>query len=476
MNPSYAQLFRALLPELALVAGAGAVVGVDLACLSGWAPARRRAAALAIAAGFVVAALGLVCAGPRGSLYGGEWILDPLAVGTQAALLGLLLLGLGATSGAKPQQDPAEFVALTLLAGTGFLAMAAAQQLLLAFLALELASLCLYVLAGFDRLSPASAEAGLKYFLLGGMAAAFLLFGLSLIYGSEGTLELPRIGALVAAQGMTPLLQVGLAMVVVALGFKTAAAPFHFWAPDVYEGAPAPAAAVIASASKVAAVVLFARLLGVGFGAAGWPPAVAVLAAASLLVGNIGALGQGNLRRLLGYSAVSHAGALLLALLLLRTAGPGPLWYYALTYGLATLGTFGVIATLESGGGCQRISDLAGLHRRSPLLAACLAVFVLSLAGIPPLAGFFGKFAVFAAALSAGGVASATGALALAAIALTVVALYYYLRLLKPAFLSPVPAGAAAIVVPWAVRVSLVAAAVLLVVLGLLPRLLLDRL
>lgn len=476
MNPSYASLFRALFPEGILVAGAGAVLGADLIGASRWAAARRRSAALVIAAAAVAAALILACVGPRGPVYGGALMLDPLAVGTRAAILGLLILSLGVTSAATLRPCPAEFIALMMLAGAGFLAMAAAQQLLVAFLALELASLSLYVLAGYDRLSPASAEAGLKYFLVGGMASAFLLFGLSLVYGSEGTLELPRIAAQAAAHGLSPLLRVGLAMAVVALGFKTAAAPFHFWAPDVYQGAPASATVVISSASKLAALVLFARLLGTGFGAAGWPLGVAVLSAASLLIGNLGALGQTNLRRLLGYSSVAHAGALMLALLILPQAGPAPMWYYAVTYALATLGAFGVIAVLEAGGECQRISDLAGLWRRSPLLGACLAVFILSLAGIPPLAGFFGKFAVFAGAFSIGGAGTLPGALALAGIGLTVVSLYYYLRILKQMVLAPAAASAARIALPPGAGLSLVAAAALLVVFGLFPALLLNRL
>lgn len=476
MNPSYTSLFRALLPEGILVAGAGAVLAADLTAVSRWPAARRRCAALLIASAAAAAALILAWLGPRGPVYGGVLMLDPLAVGTRVAVLGLLLLSLGLTSAATLRPDPAEFIALMMLAGAGFLAMAAAQQLLVAFLALELASLSLYVLAGYDRRSPASAEAGLKYFLVGGMASAFLLFGLSLVYGSEGTLELPRIAALAASHGLSPLLRIGLAMTVVALGFKTAAAPFHFWAPDVYEGAPASATVLISSASKLAALVLFARLLGTGFGAAGWPVGVAVLSAASLLIGNLGALGQTNLRRLLGYSSVAHAGALMLALLILPKMGPAPLWFYAVTYALATLGAFGVIAVLEAGGECQKLSDLAGLWRRSPLLGACLAVFVLSLAGIPPLAGFFGKFAVFATAFSIGGLGTVPGWLALAGIALTAVGLYYYLRILKQVLLAPAAAPAAVVALPRAAGFSLVAAAVLLVVFGLFPALLLNRL
>jgi NADH-quinone oxidoreductase subunit N len=264
----------------------------------------------------------------------------------------------------------------------------------------------------------------------------------------------------------------------VAFGFKAAAAPFHLWAPDVYEGAPAPAAALIASASKLAGLALFVRLLWPGLGAAsgnltgvaGWLPAVALIATASMLLGNFAALAQGNVRRLLAYSAIAHAGALLLGVVTAGFAGPGPLFYYAATYGLATVGAFGVIAVVERSGRCQDLADLAGLRNRSPLLTACLFVSVLSLAGIPPLAGFVGKFVVFSAALKMGGPA---GWLALLAIALSAVALYYYLLILKQALVAPAK-DTTPIQVPRPAALALLVAAALIIGLGLLPSMLLG--
>jgi NADH-quinone oxidoreductase subunit N len=360
--------------------------------------------------------------------------------------------------------------------------MAASQQLLVAFLSLELASLSLYVLAGFDKSRPESAEAALKYFLFGGMSAAFLLFGFSLIYGLTGSIELPQIARELAVQGMSPLLSVALVMVLVGFGFKVAAAPFHLWAPDVYQGAPPASAGLIASASKLAGFVLFVRLLWPGLGPVaggavwaspagnpGWLPIAAVVSAASLLVGNFGALAQSDLRRLLGYSAIAHSGALLLGVMAAGWAGPGPLYYYAATYGLATVGVFGVITVADREGGCRSISDLAGLHRRSPLLAACLFVYVLSLAGVPPLAGFFGKFFVFAAALGMAGLAGPAGWLAILAILLSAVALYYYLIVLKQALVAAPAEGAPAIAVPGSAAAALAVSAGLLVLLGLFP-------
>lgn len=479
MNADYAGLFRALLPEAQLVVGALLVLTVDLI----WAkhrPTNRHHVSLLLGLVALVTAGCAALNGADGPVYGGMFRLDQLAIATRVGVILLAALALALLPDSRRLRHPAEFTAILLFATTGFTLMAAANNLLIAFLALELASLSLYVLAGFDKTSPASAEAGLKYFLFGGMAAAFLLFGFSLLYGLTSSLRLDQIAQQLALQGQSPLLIVALVMILVAFGFKAAAAPFHLWAPDVYQGAPAPAAALIASASKLAGLVLFTRLLWPGLGSAvgtvahlpitvGWAPVVALIAFASLMLGNIGALAQGNVRRLLAYSAIAHAGALLLGVLAAGRIGVGPLFYYAATYGLATVGAFGVISVLESAGPVQRLTDLAGLHQRSPLLAGCLAIFVLSLAGIPPLAGFFGKFAVFASVLRLGGLAGPAGWLALLAIALSAVALYYYLLILKQALVAAPAKEAAPVKLPLTSALALIVSAGLIVALGLWP-------
>jgi NADH-quinone oxidoreductase subunit N len=488
MTPAadFAELTRALAGEAALVVGALAVLAYDLT------PARHRSldarwrAASLIGLGAIASAIALtLCIGATGPQFGGVFMLDELGIASRAGVLALAGLTLMLTASTTRLRNPAEFVAVLLLATTGFMLMAVAQQLLLAFLAIELASLSLYVLAGFDKTRPESAEAALKYFLFGGMSAAFLLFGFSLIYGLTGSIEFSGISTALATQGQTPLLAVALVMVVVAFGFKAAAAPFHLWAPDAYQGAPSTAAALIASASKLAGVVIFFRLLWPGLGvvagdvstlqgAPGWLPIVAFLSAASLLLGNIGALAQSNLRRLLAYSAIGHAGALLLGVIAAGNEGPAPFFYYAATYGIATVGAFGVVAVLERAGVGPRIEDVAGLYRRSPLLAACLSIFVLSLAGIPPLAGFFGKFFVFAAALKMGGIAGAAGWLAFAAILLSAVALYYYLIVLKYALVAAPAPKADSITLPLFAKFTLIIAAGATVLFGAWPSLLLD--
>lgn len=484
MKLDYAGLFNALQPEAHLVLGALLVLGFDMA----WArhrPANRHHVALALGLlSLALAGWKAISGGGTGSVFGGVLMLDTLATATRVGVVTLAALAVALLPSPTRLRHPAEFVAILLCATAGFTLMAVANQLLIVFLAVELASLSLYVLAGFDKTRPESAEAALKYYLFGGMAAAFLLFGFSLLYGLTGSLDLAAISAQLSMQGPSPLLLVALGMVLVAFGFKAAAAPFHLWAPDVYQGAPAPAAALIASASKLAGLVVFTRLLWPGLGAAagaaahlpiavGWTPIVALIAAASLLLGNIGALAQSNVRRLLAYSAIAHAGALLLGVITAGRVGPAPLFYYAATYGVAAVGAFGVLAVLETAGPAQKLTDLAGLHRRSPLLAGCLAVFILSLAGIPPLAGFFGKFAVFAAVLQLGGLGGPMGWLAFAAIALSAVGLYYYLLILKQALVAAPVEEAVPVKVPLPAALALLTAAALLVVLGVMPSLLL---
>jgi NADH-quinone oxidoreductase subunit N len=481
LNIDYSQFFRAMQPESVLIEAALAVIVLDLTVMRAKdLRSRLNVASLIGALAVVIAAVLAVRNGAMGEILNGVLNLDTLAVATRVGVLGLTLLVLGIGTGGAKIRHPAEYVVIVLCAAVGFMAMASAQQLLLVFLALELASLSLYVLAGFDKSRPESAEAGLKYFLFGGMAAAFLLFGFSLLYGLTGTLDLPGISVVMAVSGFHPLLAVAMVMILVGFGYKAAAAPFHLWAPDAYQGAPAPAAAFIASASKLSGFVLFTRLLwgsasqGQMLGATpGWVPVVWLLAAASMLVGNLAALAQSNVRRLLAYSAIAHAGGILLGVIASGRSGPGPLFFYLTTYGIATAGAFGVFHVLENQGGAQKLTDLAGLHRRSPLLAGCLMAFILSLAGVPPLAGFFGKFAVFAAALSPAGLGSPTGWLAVFAIAMSAVGLYYYLLILKEALVRPAAADAPPVKVPAAAALTLVAAAALTLLFGLFPSLLL---
>jgi NADH-quinone oxidoreductase subunit N len=307
-------------------------------------------------------------------------------------------------------------------------------------------------MTAFDKTDVRSAEAGLKYFLFGSTASAFTLFGLSFIYGLTGTTGLAAIGQNLPAGPISQLLMVGLVMTLVGFAFKIAAAPFHLWAPDAYQAAPVPSAAFIASGSKVASFVVLGKIVLVGFGPVhgsaawhamigGWIPVLAALAALSIVIGNFVALAQSNVRRLLAYSAVAHAGYTLLGLVAGGRDGFAATLFYTTIYALTLVGAFGVVALVRRETGGDDFSNFSGLRSRSPLLAGCMAIFMLSLAGIPPLAGFFGKFYLFAVAMRAG---EHQGLLWLVALALfgSLISFYYYLIVLKVIFADEPSASA----------------------------------
>ena len=359
-----------------------------------------------------------------------------------------------------------EFVAVTLMSATGGLLICAAQDLLIIFIGLELLSLGLYILTAFAKQSGKSAEAAMKYYLFGGMSAAFLLFGFSYLYGITGSTnlhEIMRARYSSNAVNAMPLVMVAVVMIAAGLGFKIAAVPFHLWAPDTYEGAPAPAAAFIASASKVAS---FALLISIGTAAlhvfgdthpvrlvllvagnhlpkylgfeAPWSCALTILAVASMVLGNLAALAQRSVRRLLAYSAIAHAGYILLGLAYFsRTeVSAQAVLYYILTYGMTTVGAFAVVGIVERVNGSDQMDAFSGLHRRNPILAGVMLVLFLSLAGIPPLVGFWAKFNLFTVVLGVARGPVPFGLIALA-LAMSAVSLYYYLQVLKRAFVAP---------------------------------------
>jgi len=280
------------------------------------------------------------------------------------------------------------------------------------------------------------------------------------------------------------LLAVAIVTTVIGFGFKVAAVPFHLWAPDAYQGAPTPSAAFIASGSKVASFFILAKIMMLGFAgaegdgawrvfASGWVPVLAVVATFSMLLGNLAAIAQSNVKRLLAYSTIAHAGYALLAVLSNSQTGVASLVYYIVTYALTTLGAFAVAAAVENGAGDTRFSDFAGLSRRAPVLSLCMMVFILSLAGIPPLAGFFGKFYVF---IAAAGASKDLGLLWLVifAIAMSAVSLYYYLQVLKQVYVTESPATVIPVKASIAFQIGVVLMALGVVVLGCAPNLLLG--
>ncbi len=406
-------------------------------------------------------------------------MVTPLIRLVKIGLLVIAVPALGVSARGRFTAHAGEYVAMLLFAVLGMLLLVSAENLLMVFLALEMTSLSLYILAAFDKRQVKSAEAALKYFLFGGMSAALALFGFSLLYGLTGTTNLREIALALPTHATDPVLVVALIGILAGLGFKVAVVPFHLWAPDVYEGAPTPSAALIATGSKIASFFILAKLLMVGLpgnqGSAdwqrcssGWALALAIPAAVSMVFGNAAALVQVSVKRLLAYSAIAHAGYLLLAIIANSPAGQSALIYYVFVYALATLGAFAVVSVVEEHTGGDRLIDFAGLARRAPVLSVCLLLFMLSLAGIPPLAGFFGKFYVFIAAADSG---AGMGLLWLVilAIATSVVSLYYYLMVLKQVFVRELPESAEPFQPSWTANGAALVLGIAVLLLGCFP-------
>ncbi len=333
-----------------------------------------------------------------------------------------------------------EFHVLMLFAVTGIMLLVSAASLVTVYLGLELMSLSSFALVAMNRDSRLSSEAAIKFFVLGAMASGMLLFGMSLIYGATGTLDLAELHQVVTAHGgMHSMLLFGVIFMLVGIGFELGAAPFHMWLPDVYHGAPTPITTFIASASKLAAFGLAWRLLDTGMGGLSgqWQIMLAVLAVLSLAIGNLVAIVQTNIKRMLAYSTISHMGFLLLGLANATPEGYAAALFYAVCYALMATASFGVLLALARPGfECEEIDDFKGLNRRSPWMAFLMMLAMFSLAGIPPMFGFFAKVLVLKAAIDAGMLW-----LAIVAIVFAIIGLFYYLRVVKVMYFDPPAEG-----------------------------------
>lgn len=453
----------ALLPVLVVVGAALLVLLVDLL-----GPGAKRALAPVALAGVVGALLAAVASWGRGARgFRDMVVLDDFAlflhlvVGYAAALVLLLSPDYLRREGV----EGGEYYALVLSSAAGMMLLAAAGDLVVVFLALELTSLPLYVLSGLFKRRLEAGEAALKYFLLGVFASAFLLYGIALLYGAAGSTNLDRVAAALTARPPAPLALLGLALVLVGFGFKIAAVPFHMWAPDVYEAAPTSVTALIATGSKAAVFGALIRLVAVGLHATDWTPLLWGLAVATMTVGNVVAIAQSNLKRLLAYSSVAHVGYMLVGLVAGGVTGAGAVLFYLLAYTFTTAGAFGVLTLCERAGEeAVTVDDYAGLGRRHPVLALALTLFLLSLIGIPPLAGFVAKFYLFGAAVREGFVG-----LAVIAVLNSAVAAYYYLRVVVAMYMHEPGAPGATLVPSLAGGLALAVAVVGVIVLGVLP-------
>jgi NADH-quinone oxidoreductase subunit N len=373
----------------------------------------------------------------------------------------------------RRSMESGEFYILVLFSAAGMAIMAGANDLIVVFLGLETMSLALYVLAGFFRTEIQAGEASMKYFLLGAFASGFFLYGIALIYGATGSTNLDKIGAAVrAGAGKDPLLLIGFALLLVGFGFKISAVPFHMWTADVYEGAPTSVTAFIATGSKAAAFTALLRVLLASLRPlqGEWVWLFWVLAVLSMTLGNVVALAQQNLKRMLAYSSIAHVGYMLVGIVAGGGLGGGSVLFYLLVYTFTTAGAFGVILLLERGGHeAVGVADTAGLAARSPLAALALTLFLLSLVGIPPTAGFVGKFYLFGAAVRGGYIW-----LAVIGVLNSAAAAYYYLRVVVNMYMRE-PEGVPAVVMPsFAGGLAVVVALWGIIQLGVFPAPLFD--
>jgi NADH-quinone oxidoreductase subunit N len=457
-------MIRAVLPEIGLAVLALIVLVFDLV----WRGKEKRGLGWLTAGGLVVVFLiTLIFSRPGAEsvqVWGGMLRHDWLSYSFTL----LFIFGAAATSlfamEMKPLGQKGEFYLLLLVSTIGMSLMAASADLIMLFLAIETTSIPLYILAGFYTQDNKSTEAGYKYFLFGAMTSAVMLYGFSLIYGFTGTTDIYAIAEMVVSGEVALTLAIGtLILVMVGFGFKISVVPFHFWAPDVYEGAPTPVAGFLSTASKAAGFSVLMRVLLTVYADPDvipyWVIVIAALSVFSMTLGNALAIPQKNIKRLLAYSSISHAGYALIGVAALSELGIASVVFYLIVYVVTNLAAFGIVAAFWRISGSDQISDYAALSRRSPKLALIMMVTFLSLAGMPPLGGFVAKFFVFAAAVNAGLVW-----LAIIGVLNTIVGLYYYLVVLKVVYLyrseeedKPVP-----LTRPYALALTILVAGIIL--------------
>ncbi|HEY4409869.1 MAG TPA: NADH-quinone oxidoreductase subunit N [Acidimicrobiia bacterium] len=408
---------------------------------------------------------------------------DGFSVFARTVILAATALGLLVAQGylRREQVEGPEYHALLLLSASGMLLMTSANDLIVVFLALEILSIALYVLAAFDRNRLESGEAGLKYFVLGAFSSAVLLYGVALVYGATGTTSLTGIANYLASNTLfsSGLLLAGAALILVGLGFKVAAVPFHMWTPDVYQGSPSPVTGFMAAGAKAAGFAALLRVFVSGFGAysVDWRPLVLVLAIASLLLGSIVALVQQDVKRMLAYSSISHAGYVLIGVQADTKGGVSSALFYLLTYTFMVIGTFAVVTIVgRKGDRRHSLDDYRGLGSRAPLLAGSMTFLLLAQAGIPLTSGFVAKFNVFAASVDA-----REYGLTLVGVITTVIAAFFYLRVIVMMYMSDPPEGTApagdglrAFTLDPATGLALGVAVLATVVMGVLPGAFID--
>jgi NADH-quinone oxidoreductase subunit N len=389
-------------------------------------------------------------------------------------IVGMLSLAISEPTIDREGLPRGEYYSLMLFALAGMMLMATATDLLVIFLALEVLSIAVYVLTGIRRDSPTATEAALKYFLLGAFSSAFFLYGIAFTYGLTGSTRLDRVGQLVAAQAMaaTPMQMLAVSLLLVGFAFKVSAVPFHMWTPDAYEGAPPAVTGFMSTGVKAAAFAAFVRVFLAAFDPlrSTWGGIVWAIAAATMIVGTVVGVSQSSVKRMLAYSSIAHGGYLLVALLSANDLGKSAVLFYLLTYAVTNMGAFGVISVLENvDRPNDQVRDYAGLWNDHPGLAALMTIFLLSLGGFPPLAGFVGKWYVFSAAVKAG-----YAGLAIIGVLTSVISVFFYLRIIVMMYMTTTEESPRVPPIPRMAGLALVASAILVFYLGILPTRVLD--
>lgn len=434
MNPSMAVL--RLLPEIIFTI-TGIVIMVVDPCMDK--QANRKPLGWVAAIGALAALIASIFQYwlPAGTAYFGIVQTDAFSVFFHILISGIILVSVlvGIDAVHRNTENLGEFFALMSFGAVGMLLMTSGVGLLLIFIGLEISSISTYILAGFRRTAAKSPESAIKYFLLGSFATAFFLYGIALTYGATGTTKITGIAAGLTTSHALPIAVVGLAFIIIGLAFKVSAAPFHFWTPDVYEGAPSPIVGLMSTAPKAAAFAVLLRIAYEAFPQLQhhWTPLLWILAAISMTIGNLGAFRQKNVKRMLAYSSIAHAGYLLVAFTVLSPDGVAAACFYAAAYAIMNVGVFAIVS--HAGAYEDRltlIEDYKGLAYRSPLLGGVMAFFLISLIGIPFTGGFFGKFYVFAAAIHSGMIW-----LAIIGLVNSGIAVFYYLRVITATYTKP---------------------------------------
>jgi NADH-quinone oxidoreductase subunit N len=464
--------------SLTILEMAVVLLGVALLLIDLWAPVeiKRRlgyAAAAALALVLLFSFSRFVDPGAPATAFHGMYVQDALSLFFKRFFLvaAIFVLIMAVEFADRIPTGVSEYYALIVFALSGMMFAASSNDFTLLFVAVELVTVAFYVLTSFQRSRLASLEAGVKYLILGALSSAFLVFGIALVFGTSGQMNFGEIAKVASQFSANQIFLLGLLLVFSGLGFKIAAFPFQIWAPDVYQGAPAPTTAFLAVGSKAAGFVLLLRVLfsAVADITAQWTHLLIAVAAISMLYGNLCAIPQRNLKRLLGYSSIAHAGYLLLGVAALSQAGQSAVLFYLGGYLFTVLAAFTVICLVMRQVDGDDIGALAGLNRRSPFLAVTLTLAMVSLAGIPPLAGFFGKFLLLKAAVEQGVTHPAYYWLVAIAVAGVVISLYYYFGVVRVIYWSKDPAGLSPIALSTPIKAALVACIAGMLILGLFP-------